>query len=302
VKQAVTEFAPLDGKFRDNVVIQIKNGPLDFMPREPFSPLFAKMPHTRLAAELQITQEYLGQSTQLAFLAPLWKEVLDTDTYAGSSRGPAQERRDDSVPLPVDKLRAPSEAEGLPERATVARVIDGSLSNRSPARERRDSDSSVPPLTQRATASFIAGVANTGSDRNWTGHHLSQANWYAYGRLAWDHSLSSEAITREWTQMTFGSDPAVNATITRMLLGSRETVVRYSMPLGLTHIMAEGHHYGPGPWVDMKGAGRPDWTSVYYHKADESGIGFDRTASGSNALEQYAPEWRELWGSLDTCP
>jgi alpha-glucuronidase len=102
--------------------------------------------------------------------------------------------------------------------------------------------------------------------------------------------------------MTFGSDPAVNATITRMLLGSRETVVRYSMPLGLTHIMAEGHHYGPGPWVDMKGAGRPDWTSVYYHKADESGIGFDRTASGSNALEQYAPEWRELWGSLDTCP
>jgi alpha-glucuronidase len=252
VKQAVTEFAPLDGQFRDNVVIQIKNGPLDFMPREPFSPLFGAMPETRLAAELQITQEYLGQSTQLAYLAPLWKEVLDADTYA---RG---------------------------EGSTIARVIDGSLRNHK--------------------ESFIAGVANTGSDRNWTGHHLSQANWYAYGRLAWDHSLTSEAIAREWTRMTFGGNPAVNATINRMLLSSRETVVRYSMPLGLTHIMAEGHHYGPGPWVDLKGAGRPDWTSVYYHKAGETGIGFDRTETGSNALEQYASEWRVLWGDPENCP
>jgi alpha-glucuronidase len=168
------------------------------------------------------------------------------------------------------------------QNATVARVIDGSLRGHK--------------------ESFIAGVANTGNDRNWTGHHLSQANWYAYGRLAWDHSLSSEAIAGEWTRMTFGSDPAVNSTINRMLLSSREMVVRYSMPLGLTHIMAEGHHYGPGPWVDLKGAGRPDWTSVYYHKASESGIGFDRTESGSNALEQYAPEWRALWGDPENCP
>jgi alpha-glucuronidase len=250
VKQAVTEFAPLDGKFRDNVIVQIKNGPLDFMPREPFSPLFGAMPHTRLAAELQITQEYLGQSLQLAYLAPMWKEVLDTDTYA-SGQG-----------------------------STVARIVDGSLRNQTP--------------------SVIAGVANTGTDRNWTGHLLAQANWYAFGRLAWDHSLTSETIADEWTRQTFGTDAATVSTITRLLLGSRETVVNYSMPLGLTHIMAEGHHYGPGPWVDK--LGRADWTSVYYHKADTQGLGFDRTATGSNALAQYAPEWQKLWGNVDTCP
>jgi alpha-glucuronidase len=252
VKQAVTEFAPLDGQFRDNVVIQIKNGPLDFMPREPFSPLFGAMPHTQLAAELQITQEYLGQSIDLAYLAPLWKEALDSDTYAN---GP-----------------------GTP----VASIIDGTA--------------------RRQPLSVIAGVANTGTDRNWTGHLLAQANWYAFGRLAWDHTLSSEQIADEWTRLTFGHDPLVVATVTRMLLGSRETVVNYSMPLGLTHIMAEGHHYGPGPWVDLKGAGRADWTSVYYHRAAADGIGFDRTATGSNALAQYAPEWQKLWGHLATCP
>jgi alpha-glucuronidase len=252
VKQAVTEFAPLDGKFRDNVVVQIKNGPLDFMPREPFSPLFGAMPRTRLAAELQITQEYLGQSTDLAFLAPLWKEVLDADTFSG---GPG---------------------------TTIASIVDGSARRQSP--------------------SVIAGVANTGTDRNWTGHLLAQANWYAFGRLAWDHSLASAQIADEWTRLTFGADAMAVATITKMLLGSRETVVNYSMPLGLTHIMAEGHHYGPGPWVNLKGAGRPDWTSVYYHKAAADGIGFDRTVSGSNALAQYAPEWQKLWGNLATCP
>jgi len=249
-KQAQTEFQPLDGKFRDNVVVQIKNGPIDFMPREPFSPLFGHMPKTRLALELQVTQEYLGQSTQLAYLAPMWKEVLDADTYA---KGPG---------------------------STVARVIDGSLRGQSP--------------------SVIAGVANVGTDRNWTGHLLAQANWYAFGRLAWDHSLTAEAIAREWTRQTFGSDPVVGQTINRMLLGSRETVVNYSMPLGLHHIMAEGNHYGPGPWVDK--LARADWTSVYYHKADEKGLGFDRTATGSNALAQYAPELQKLWGDPATCP
>jgi len=250
VKQAVTEFAPLDGQFRQNVVVQIKNGPLDFMPREPFSPLFGAMPNTRLAAELEITQEYLGQSVDLAFLAPLWKEALSADTYA---HGPG---------------------------TTVASIIDGSAKLQHP--------------------SVIAGVANTGTDRNWTGHLLAQANWYAFGRLAWDHTLSSEAIANEWTRLTFGPDTTTTATISKMLLGSRETVVNYSMPLGLHHIMAEGNHYGPGPWVDK--LARADWTAVYYHKADNQGLGFDRTATGSNALAQYAPEWQKLWGDPATCP
>ncbi len=252
VKQAVTEFAPLDGQFRENVIVQIKNGPLDFMPREPFSPLFGAMPHTRLAAELQITQEYLGQSIDLAYLAPMWREVLDADTYAN---GPG---------------------------TTVAKITDGSAKGH--------------------RTSVIAGVANTGTDRNWTGHLLAQANWYAFGRLAWDHQATAEELADEWTRLTFGHDEQVVATIIRMLLSSRETVVNYSMPLGLTHIMAEGHHYGPGPWVDLKGAGRADWTAVYYHKAGLDGIGFDRTATGSNALAQYAPEWQALWGNLETCP
>ena len=250
VTQAQNEFAPLDGKFRDNVVVQIKNGPLDFMPREPFSPLLAHMPKTPLALELQITQEYLGQSTQLAYLAWLWKEVLDADTYANG------------------------------QGTTVARVVDGSATGH--------------------TLSVMAGVANVGTDRNWTGHPLAQANWYAYGRLAWDHRLTAEQIATEWTQQTFGSDPVVVNTITKLLLGSRETVVNYSMPLGLHHIMAEGHHYGPGPWV--ANLPRADWNSVYYHKADAQGLGFDRTSAGSKAIEQYAPEWQKLWGNLETCP
>ncbi len=272
VNQASTEFVPLDGSFRDNVVLQIKNGPLDFMPREPFSPLFGQMKQTTMAAELQITQEYLGQSIQAVFLAPLWKEVLDADTFA---EGPG---------------------------STVARILDGSLP-RSPAPAGRDAaKTEVPPRTRRAASgrlSVIAGVANTGTDRNWTGHILAQANWYAYGRLAWDHALSSEAIADEWVRMTFGSDPTVLATIKPILLGSRETLVNYSMPLGLHHIMARGHHYGPGPWVT---GGRADWTSPYYHQADETGLGANRGPTGSNALENYAPELAARWGDLKTCP
>jgi alpha-glucuronidase len=249
VKQAYHEFMPLDGKFGDNVVIQIKNGPLDFMPREPFHPLFGGMARTPMALELQITQEYLGGSTHLAFLAPMWKEVLDADTFA---TGPG---------------------------STVARVADGTL--------------------RRHTLSVIAGVANTGTDRDWTGHPLAQANWYAFGRLAWDHTLSAEAIAREWTQMTFGSEPATVQAITKILLGSRETVVNYSMPLGLHHIMAEGHHFGPGPWVKHE---RADWSSSYYHQADAQGLGAARAASGSDAVGTYAPELAKLWGDPDTCP
>ena len=250
IKQAYSEFTPLDGQFRQNVVVQIKNGPLDFMPREPFSPLFGAMPKTRLALEVQLSQEYLGQSTQVAFLAPMWKEVLDSDTYAAGAG------------------------------STVAHVIDGSLKLQSP--------------------SVMAGVANTGTDRDWTGHPLAQANWYAFGRLAWDPALNPEQIADEWTRQTFGGDPTVVSTISKILLGSRETVVNYSMPLGLHHIMAEGHHYGPGPWVD--GLARSDWNATYYHRADAVGLGRDRTATGSNALEQYAPELAQLWGDPATCP
>lgn len=250
VKQACDEFMPLDGRFRDNVTIQIKNGPLDFMPREPFHPLIGSLAHTPVDLELQITQEYLGQSAQLCYLAPLWKEVLDADTFA---RGPG---------------------------STVARVIDGSLDHHA--------------------LSVIAGVANTGTDRDWTGHPLAQANWYAYGRLAWDHDLTAAAIADEWTRMTYSNDPRVVGPLTSMLLASREAVVNYSMPLGLTHIMATGHHYGPGPWVDdLK---RADWNPVYYHHAAATGLGFDRTATGSNAVAQYAPELARRWSGLATCP
>ena len=249
-KQAYSEFQPLDGAFRSNVIVQIKNGAVDFMPREPFHPLFGAMPKTALALEVQITQEYLGGSTQLAFLAPLFEECLDADTLTA---GPG---------------------------STVARVIDGSL--------------------DRHPISVIAGVSNVGTDRNWTGHPLAASNWYAYGRLAWDHQLDAQAIADEWTRMTFSTTPKVVAPIASMLMQSREAVVDYSMPLGLHHLMAEGHHQGPGPWVSE--AGRADWTSVYYHRADANGIGFNRTASGSNAIAQYAPEVARRFGNLETCP
>lgn len=242
-KQAYTEFTDLDGRFRENVLIQVKNGAIDFMPREPFHPLFGATPKSAQALELQITQEYLGGDVHLAYLAPMWKEVLESDTFA-KGKG-----------------------------STVARVIDGSVFGHG--------------------NTTMAGVANIGNERNWTGHPLAAANWYAFGRLAWDHSLSSSEIAEEWTRMTFGNEAKTVESIKSLLLRSRETVVDYSMPLGLHHIMASGHHYGPGPWHDQ---GRPDWTSVYYHRADEKGVGFDRTVSGSNALGQYAPEVVAEWG------
>jgi alpha-glucuronidase len=248
-KQAYDEFKPLDGKFRPNVLVQIKNGPIDFQPREPVHPLFGAMPHTPEMLELQITQEYLGQGTDLAFLAPLYRECLKTDTFAA---GPG---------------------------STVARIVDGSLDHH--------------------TLTGIAGVANTGDDRDWCGHPLAAANWYAFGRLAWDHDLTSAQIADEWTRMTFSNDPRVVQPITAMLLASREAVVDYMTPLGLHHLMATGHHYGPGPWVDNL---RPDWNPVYYHRADGAGLGFDRTATGSDAVAQYAPPLAARYGNLATCP
>lgn len=249
-KQAYNEFKPLDGKFRSNVVVQVKNGPLDFQPREPFHPLFGGLTQTQVMPEFQITQEYLGFSTHLVYLAPLFKECLDADTYA-KGKG-----------------------------TTVAKVIDGSVN--------------------KSQLTAFAGVSNIGSDFNWTGHHFGQANWYAFGRLAWDHQLTSETIAEEWVRMTFSNEPAVIKSIKDMMLASRENVVQYMTPLGLHHIMGYNHHYGPGPWVKEKA--RQDWTSVYYHRADSLGVGFDRTSTGSNALEQYHPEVQKLFSKANQCP
>jgi len=246
-KQAYNEFKPLDGKFRDNVFVQTKNGAIDFQPREPAHPLFGAMPKTNLALEVQLTKEYLGQATHLVYLPQLFKEVLDWDTMA-KGKG-----------------------------STVAKVIDGSL-------EGHDQ-------------SAMVGVSNIGDDRNWTGAQFSQADWYGFGRLAWDPDLSAEAIAREWLDMTFTNDSVfVNRTVP-MMLESREAVVDYMTPLGLHHLMATGHHYGPGPWVgDLP---RPEQNPVYFHRADAKGLGFDRTPSGSDATSQYAPPIAKLFSGPD---
>ena len=247
IMQAYDEFHPLDGAFRSNVFVQVKNGPLDFQPREPFHPLFGAMPKTPLMMELQITKEYLGQDTHLVFLAPLFEEALRADTWAKGNG------------------------------STVAKVIDGSLHG--------------------YNRTGIAGVANVGNDRNWTGSQFNQANWYAYGRLAWNPGLSSAEIADEWIRMTWSRDPAVVSRIRQIMMGSREATVNYMTPLGLAHIMAEGHHYGPGPWVAR---GRRDQSSVYYHRADSVGIGFDRTPDGSNAVGQYFPPLRSSFANADS--
>jgi alpha-glucuronidase len=248
-KQAYNEFVPLDGTFRDNVLIQVKNGPVDFQPREPFHPLFGAMPETPLMPEFQITQEYLGCATHLVFLAPLFSETLASDTYAA---GPGSK---------------------------VSGVVDGTLHG--------------------YALTGMAGVSNIGSERNWTGHLFGQANWYAFGRLAWNPDLSPEQIASEWIRMTITRDPVIEEGIAGMMLSSRETVVNYMTPLGLHHIMAEGHHWGPGPWVDR---GRPDWTAVYYHRADTFGIGFDRTKNGSGAVSQYFPPLDSIFNDPRSCP
>ena len=253
-KAAYEEFTPLDGKFDKKVIVQVKNGPIDFQPREPFSPLFGAMPKTPLSMEFQITQEYLGFATHTVYEAPLFKECLESNTYVKGTGSPAS-------------------------GSTVANVIDGTLHD--------------------YTLTAIAGVANTGSDRNWTGNPMAQANWYAFGRLAWDHELSSEAIANEWIKMTLTQEPKAVRTITDMLLKSREIYVDYNAPLGLSRPWS-GVHFAPEPW--MSNSSRPDWTSVYYHRADSAGLGFDRTATGSNALAQYQPEVQQKWNNVETCP
>ncbi len=232
------------------MLLQVKNGPIDFQPREPFHPLFGGMPRTQLMPELQITQEYLGFSNHFVFLASMWREFLDSDTYA-HGRG-----------------------------STVSRVADGTL--------------------YRQRLSGIAGVANTGTDRNWTGHHLLQANWYAFGRLAWNPRISSEQIAKEWTSMALTHDAQAARRIVALMLASHDAVVNYMTPLGLHHLMWGGHHYGPAPWWDKEK--RDDWNPVYYHKADNSGIGFDRTKTGSNTVSQYHLPVRRQFSDVRQCP
>ncbi|MET0754735.1 MAG: alpha-glucuronidase family glycosyl hydrolase [Pseudoxanthomonas sp.] len=249
-KQAYSEFVPLDGKFRDNVLVQVKNGAVDFQPREPFHPLFGAMPKTPLMMEFQITKEYLGFATHLVYLGPLYEETLRADTYAHG------------------------------EGSTVAKVVDGSLEGHA--------------LTG------MAGVANIGADRNWSGSQFDQANWYVFGRMAWNPDLSSRAVAAEWVRMTFSNDERFVAPVVEMMMGSRQAAVDYMTPLGLHHLMGRGHHYGPGPWVQS--GPRADWTSVYYHRADEEGIGFDRSASGSNAVAQYFPPVAREFGDVRSTP
>ncbi|WP_425612670.1 alpha-glucuronidase family glycosyl hydrolase [Xanthomonas translucens] len=248
-KQAYGEFVPLDGKFHDNVVVQVKNGAIDFQPREPFHPLFGAMPKTPLMLEFQITKEYLGFATHLVYLGTLYQETLQADTRRG-------------------------------KRATVARVVEGAVDGHA--------------------LSGVAGVANIGADRNWCGSIFDQANWYAFGRLAWDPQGDAQAIAEDWVRMTFGNDPALVAPVVGMMMASHEAAVDYMTPLGLHHLMGRGHHYGPAPWD--AGSARPDWDPVYYHRADRNGIGFDRSATGSNAVAQYAPPLARRFGDLRTVP
>ena len=230
--QAYEEFMPLDGQFTDNVIIQIKNGPVDFQPREPYSPLFTALQKTPMMVEFQITQEYLGAANHLVYLAPMWKEFF----------------------------------------------------------------SFVKPNSLKA----MAGVANIGDDTNWCGHHFAQANWYAFGRLAWNPSLTSEQIADEWLRQTF-TDKRIIDPVKQIMLDSREAAVSYMMPLGLHHIFAGTHHYGPEPWYSPKGL-RADWTPPYYHKADSIGLGFDRTLTGSANVKQYPDKLCRLYNDINTCP
>ena len=248
-KQAVEEFMPLDGQFRDNVLIQIKNGPVDFQPREPFSPLFGQFEKTQAMVEVQITQEYLGHANHLVYLHPMWKECLDSDTY---ERG---------------------------EGSTVGAITEGKI------------------IPYKYTA--IAGVSNVGNDRNWCGHHFAQANWYAFGRMAWNPELTSEQIADEWLRQSFSTDNQFVEPVKKMMLASREACVKYEMPLGLHHTFKGPDHYGPGPWDRSI---RPDWEPAYYHKAAADGLGFDRTMNGSGAVAQYHEPLKSMYNDVTTCP
>jgi alpha-glucuronidase len=248
-KRAYIEFTRLDGQFRPNVALQVKNGPIDFQPREPFHPLFGAMKQTPVIAEIQATQEYLGQAKHLVYLGTMWKEFLDSDTHANGTG------------------------------STVAKVLAGA--------------------NQPGRLTGMVSVTNPGMDTNWCGHHFSQSNWYAFGRLAWNPELSAQKIADEWTRMTFGNDEQTVAAVRGMMMNSRETFVNYTMPLGLHHLIG-GDHYTPMPWNDR--APRADWTATYYHQASPEGIGFDRSRRGDRAVEQYFPPVCDQFDDLSKCP
>jgi alpha-glucuronidase len=248
-KRAYIEFTRLDGQFRPNVLVQVKNGAIDFMPREPFHPLFGALKQTSVMAEIQATQEYLGQAKHLVYLGTMWEEFLDADTHANGAG------------------------------STVGKVVAGEVRQ------------------QRMTG--IASVVNPGLDRNWCGHHFSQSNWYASGRLAWDPALSAAQIADEWTRMTFTNDQKIATIINGLMMRSREAFVNYTMPMGLHHLIG-GNHYAPMP--ENAKAPRPDWTATYYHQASAEGIGFDRTLKGNSAVAQYFPPVRDLFDNIATCP
>lgn len=235
--QAYDEFKQFDGQFRPNVIIQVKNGPIDFQPREAVSPLFFGLKDTPMMPEFQVTQEYTGESIHTCFLASMWREFYDT----------------------------------------------------------------VNRSNEYGCYNAVAGVANIGDSRDWCGSDMAQANWYAFGRMAWDNNLKPEQVAREWLKQTYTTDEKFVKPMTGVLCESREAVVRYMMPLGLHHIFAGGHHYGPEPWCDPKGW-REDWKPRYYHKADTLGIGFDRTTTGSNNVSQYPEDMRYIYNNVETCP
>ena len=250
INRAHKEFKPEDGKFMDNVLIQSKNGALDFQPREPFAPLFGGLKKTPVMAELQVTQEYLGHSNHLVYLGTMWEEFFKSDTYA---KGPG---------------------------STVAKVVEGG----------------VYPYSLTG----VAGVANTGSDRNWTGHPFGQANWYAFGRFAWNPESSARDLAEEWARLTWGNSPSVVKTIVDLMMASRETFVNYVTPLGLSGVFEKDIHYAPDPgMVDPR---REDWSAAYYVRADQKGLGFDRTRKGSKNVDQYYPPLKDRFNSLKTCP
>jgi alpha-glucuronidase len=244
IAQAYNEFNPLDGKFDDNMFLQVKNGPLDFQPREPYSPLFSALSQTPAMMEFQVTQEYTGQGTHLVFMAPYWKEVLQTETFVQEKGG-----------------------------STIQSIIEGKV------------------FSFHHTG--IAGVSNIGNVTNWCNHPFAQANWYAYGRLAWDTGLTSAQIANEWLRMTFSNNPDFINVAQSMMLNSYEHMVNYMMPLGLTHLMAAGDHRGPAPWY----GNRPD-----FHRANNLGIGYDGTANGSNIISQYPHKLASTYGNPKTCP
>ncbi len=250
IGQSYSEFHPLDGKFNAGTMVQVKNGPLDFQPREPFHQLFGAMPSTPLALELEITKEYLGEDTHLAYLGTMWQEILQSDTYAKG------------------------------QGSLVARVVDGTVNG------------------YKMTA--MAGVSGIGSDANWMGSHFNQANWYAFGRLAWNPDMQAQDIADEWIRQTFSNDPAVLTPVTQMMMNSRQNLVNYMEPIGLVHMMGSNYHYGPAPWVNNLTPA--DTNPVYFHQASASGIGFDRTSTGSNTVAQYFPTVANEFANISTVP